>query len=614
MELRNQNKCKDELPENTIKKIKDILFKLGLTPVESDWKNSAKGFYSLSLSIKNTNISVNGKGTTDTYALASAYGELMERLQNQSFFRLSYDLSPSAYDNQSFYYAPDEKNITIKDVLKSQDDWFKCEMRKIPKDIDKYDLLKKWRKISFEKVPSDFIAIPYMNLATRRLSYIPIKMASKMYMSNGMCAGNSMEEALVQGLSEIFERKVNIDIIENKIVPPTVPREYIKKFKEIYRMIEEIELNSNYKVVVKDCSLGKNYPVVGIILINKKEQTYFIKFGSHPIVELALERTLTELLQGQDIRSMSGIKEFSYKGYNEKDKKNLLGILVNGCGCYPNEFFLDKFSYEFKPFMDFSKSSNGDLLIYMLNLLNKEGYDVFIRDVSYLGFPSFHIIVPGFSEIENIYDEKSLDEYSKFIKIKKIMRNINNVSDKTINDILDYIDKQNIGGMNSVSQFIGLETKGMLPWYYTNVDLYKTALYIKVGNFSKAYNELDGFLKNIMVSAENKKIVKYYKCVRDYLGTRIDDLSEEEGMNILEKFYSNKMIKKVKYQFENNKDIFNHFGQMNCWNCDKCDIKEKCTYKEVETVYKVLKQQCSVNRINQLDIKNNIKIKNNKYN
>lgn len=82
-------KYKDELPINTINKIRNILSGLGILTIETGWRNSAEGFYSVTIMIQNTNLTTNGKGTTYEYALASAYGELMERLQNQSFYKLS---------------------------------------------------------------------------------------------------------------------------------------------------------------------------------------------------------------------------------------------------------------------------------------------------------------------------------------------------------------------------------------------------------------------------------------------------------------------------------------------------------------------------------------------
>lgn len=55
-----------------------------------------EGFYSVSVLIQDTNLTTNGKETSYEYVLASAYGEMMEGLQNQAVFRLGFDLSEKA--------------------------------------------------------------------------------------------------------------------------------------------------------------------------------------------------------------------------------------------------------------------------------------------------------------------------------------------------------------------------------------------------------------------------------------------------------------------------------------------------------------------------------------
>jgi ribosomal protein S12 methylthiotransferase accessory factor len=224
----DQRKYKDELPVNTVNRIKGILNNLNIITVETNWLNSVTGFHSVTVSIENTDLSTNGKGGTADYALASAYGELIERLQNQAHFRLSMNLSQEALEYRGFYYAPDEVYMTASEFLNSGDEWTqKLALTKPRTDVK--ELLNKWMNISYEQTPSDFIALPFLNQRTRRVSNIPIKMVSKMYMSNGMCAGNTAEEALVQGISEVLERATNKAVVLNKVVPPTIPREYIRQ-------------------------------------------------------------------------------------------------------------------------------------------------------------------------------------------------------------------------------------------------------------------------------------------------------------------------------------------------------------------------------------------------
>jgi ribosomal protein S12 methylthiotransferase accessory factor len=54
-----------------------------------------------------------------------------------------------------------------------------------------------------------------------------------------------------------------------------------------------------FPVLVKDASLGGQYPVMCVTLMNPRTGGVFASFGAHPSFEVALERSLTELLQGR---------------------------------------------------------------------------------------------------------------------------------------------------------------------------------------------------------------------------------------------------------------------------------------------------------------------------
>lgn len=603
MDSLSMRKYKDDLPINTINKIRNKLNELGILPIEAGWKNSVEGYFSVTLRIENTNLTTNGKGTTYEYALASAYGELMERLQNQAPFRLAMDLSPEALKYKGFYYAPDEKYLGMEDLLNSDDDWFKKQMDLLKPGIDKNELLTKWLSVSYENVPSDFVTLPYHNLRNNRISYIPIKMVSKMYMSNGMCAGNTVEEALVQGISEILERYVNKTIIMNRTTPPTVPYEYIQKFPRVDAMIKRIKSMGNYNVIIKDCSLGEGYPVTAVIFINKNEQTYFIKFGAHPVFEISVERTLTELMQGQDINNMMGMKEFRYRFDVDDEFKNLMDVFAQGSGFYPVQFFAQKPDYEFNEFEDVRETSNKGILTYLINLLEKKGYDIFIRNTSFLGFPSFHIIVPGLSEIEEIDMIKPIDEYTDYNRIKRYLRNLDTISDKEIEEFISLISSTTQNSLAPVLQILNLPVGNSVPWYYSSTGLFITALYYKIGDFENAYKTFNKLLESIHPNSYNKGIITYYKCVRDYMAARIDNVQEKDIIDILNAFYPIEMINGILTEFGNPEQIFNRYGRLRCWNCKKCELKNLCSYDAVERVYKTLKYRYASNKINQKGIK-----------
>ena len=56
---------------------------------------------------------------------------------------------------------------------------------------------------------------------------------------------------------------------------------------------------AGFGILVKDASLGGKYPVMCVTLLNPEDQGCYASFGAHPRFEVALERALTELLQGR---------------------------------------------------------------------------------------------------------------------------------------------------------------------------------------------------------------------------------------------------------------------------------------------------------------------------
>lgn len=574
----SMNKYKDSDPLTTIHKIRTILYDLGINTTELNWQNSANGFFSVTISVSGTSIRTNGKGTTKEFALASVYGELMERLQNFAPFRLSMDFSNNVLEYGGFYYAPDEKMYDTNDLLSSNNEWLQCQLATLNNSHPELiSLFTKWKKVSYEDIPKDFITIPYKNISTSNISYIPIKMSNKMYMSNGMCAGNTREEALIQGLCELMERYANKQIIENKITPPTIPRKYINNYSGISSMINELEFNGNYKVIIKDCSLGKGFPVTCVILINAKTSEYFIKFGAYPIFEISVERTLTELLQGQNIYKMKGLKDFYVTPPVEDASNNVMGILVNGSGYYPKEIFMDTPTYEWIGFNDLNGNSNLEILNKLISFIEHQGYKILVRDVSFLEFPAYHIIIPNYSEIEKIDDNESIDNFILYNNIKRLTRNIRNLTSVDIIKLIDYINNAKFHPLARITTMLNIEVKKGLPWYYKNISLLLVALYLKIDDYKNAYKVFNNYIETIKSSGKIN-INNYYKCIRNYLDLRSQNKSVYEINSLLNNFFPNYLVNKVEKEINTTTHLFKGTYILECFNCEKCEVKSSCIH------------------------------------
>lgn len=601
-ELRKR-KYKDALPQDTIIKIRKILNEQGIIPIESSWNNTVEGYFSVRLVIQDTNLGVNGKGTTHEYALASAYAELMERLQNMTQYRLTIDVSSKAHQYRNFYYAPDEKGISTYDIIYSDDDWIRQQKKMMPNEVDFQELLKNWQKISYEPIPYDFISIPFMNLCTKRLSYIPMKMVSKMYMSNGMCAGNSAEEAIVQGVSECLERYVNKKIFEEQITPPSYPESYLQKYPRMYKMIKDIEAKGNKKIIIKDCSLGEGLPVTAVIYIDKIMNAYFIKFGSHPIFEISVERTLTELLQGQDINRMMGLMPYTYDVDNALSHENIMNILINGVGSYPPSFFKEEPNYQWHPFDEPNPTTNGDLLRHLTLFLENKGYHTYVRDVSFLGFPSYHVLIPGISEVESLYSKRELENYIQYVDVKRMIRNYSRLSNQEKLELLNTLEKGKYFFAN-ISELLFIQLKSNVPFQVSSVGMFVTEAYCDFGDYEKAYHVFAKWFMSPSVQNESMDKVTYYRCILNYLRMKADGNTEETIKYTLDLFYPSFLIDRV----------FRHFGQgvlraegfVKCWDCNKCGIQPYCNYQNTEAVYMILKNSLYHSTISQHNLKNTV--------
>ncbi|MBE6813203.1 MAG: hypothetical protein E7523_10045 [Ruminococcaceae bacterium] len=214
-----------------------------------------------------------------------------------------------------------------------------------------------------------------------------------------------MSKALVQGLSEIYERVAQRTIFINQEAVPDVPENYIEKYERIYQLYKKLKSNKEIHCFVKDCSFGGKYPVVALIVVEKDTGCFGVKFGCHPDFGVALERCFTEAAQGRKINEFTKTSILDFQNNGVATENNICNAFKIAQGQYPFQLFSKKSTYDFTPYEEIIGSSNKILLKEWIDRIIKSGYDVLIRDVSYLDFPSFHIIIPGLSELQKVDDQ-----------------------------------------------------------------------------------------------------------------------------------------------------------------------------------------------------------------
>ena len=368
-------------PSETIAAIKTIIEKNHL-PITETLLGDGDMFCSCRISLgydEDTSIGTNGKGMNMQYALASGYAEFMERLQN----RVLVYPNP-ANINKKFRFFSDEREYSYN---------HEEGMRVIHKFVP---MAAPQKGVNFKTL--DGKEVPFYHYNSGECRYVPYSLIRWVNGSNGMCAGNIPEEAVIQGFNEIFERYCIQRLYLDRLTPPDIP---IANFEgsEILKRLRRMKTDYGYDFSIKDCSLGEGFPVLGLLVYNPDRSKYIFHLGADLSATTALERCFTEIFQGytgENLRFENDINQCERLDMFNEFKRSLM----HGRGRMHNEFFNIDASYPFTTHGDIPVGKNfkedcGNICQWLV----AKGYDIYIRDNSFLGFPTFHIVVPGLSEI-----------------------------------------------------------------------------------------------------------------------------------------------------------------------------------------------------------------------
>ena len=146
-----------------------------------------------------------------------------------------------------------------------------------------------------------------------------------------------------------------------------------------------------YSLRICDASLGGVYPVISVTLINPKDGSVFASFGSHPCFEVALERTVTELLQGRDLDIGDDFFAPSFNLDEVADDHNLEAHFINSSGLLHYDFFKETPTYEFVDWDHDSTTENE--FAYLCSVAEDQGKEIYITDYEHLGVYACRIII-----------------------------------------------------------------------------------------------------------------------------------------------------------------------------------------------------------------------------
>lgn len=524
---------KDAALEDSISRFQEKLQQLGFNIEEASWLNPVPNVWSVHVRDKDCALCfTNGKGATKKAALASALGEYFERLSTNYFFADFWLGSHIA--EGAFVHYPDEKWFPLTEDDSLPDGILDPGLRSFydpENELSGTDLID----LQSGNYQRGICALPFTRQSDQHTVYIPMNIIGNLYVSNGMSAGNTANEARVQGLSEVFERYVKNRIIAESISLPEIPAEVLARYPAVTEAIARLEAEG-FPILSYDASLGGKYPVICVVLFNPSNGTCFASFGAHPDFGVALERTVTELLQGRSLKDLDVFTPPTFDDEEVAEHTNLETHFIDSSGLISWDLFKDSADY---PFVEWSFSGSTEQeFTTLMGIFNQEGKEVYIADYEHLGVYACRIIVPGMSDIYPAED-LLLANNNMGADLREMILALpaSEFEPEEYLALIETLDDHGLDDFTRVRELLGLATGKDNGWSTLRVGELKSMLALAGGDIDQALTWVEWTMEfnGSVFSAER---ANYYRCLQTLLLLALEDERQPvEYLNAFHKMY-----------------------------------------------------------------------------
>ena len=243
------------------------------------------------------------------------------------------------------------------------------------------------------------------SLLTGRTLQVPLAYLHGISGTNGLAAGNRIEEAIVQATLEVFERRAAITVLRQKLVMPTFDPATVQH--PVLRQQMDALRDLNVELVLKDFSFGGVWPCVGVYFVNRNvppelQYHHQLKVGAAFDREEALMRAFTEFAQGRRRQDPRGPVAGEYQRLQclGADTDHFLTLFKFGFISYPEADFLK--AGDVVPFKRGGTPADClDEIEQARTIFRLMGVDYLAAELTdpRVGFPVVQVIVPGYSDI-----------------------------------------------------------------------------------------------------------------------------------------------------------------------------------------------------------------------
>lgn len=505
---------KDAALETTIATLQQRLAARGFTVEEASWLNPVAGIWSVHLRDRDCPLLyTNGKGASQLAARASALGEFCERLSTNYFWNHYYLGEQIA--NRCYAHDPRERWFPLPADGSWPTGLLTPELQAFynPEGGIDAEMLVDFNTGNATR---GICALPYTRQRDGATVWFPVNLIANLYVSNGMAAGNSAHEARAQALAEILERQIKFRVLKEGLCLPDVPESEIAPLPRIAAGIAALR-KAGFTIQIKDASLGGHYPVLCVTLLNPHDQGCYASFGAHPLWKVALERALTELLQGRGLDALDGFPEPGFDLDEVASAPNLEIHFVDSSGLIHWNFLADTPDFAFARW-DYAGSTTADEEAWLSGLLHADGHEVHVATFDHCGVAACRILVPGVSEIYDVADLE-WENNSVANALRPDILRLSELDDDECAALLASITALDLADERPVAALIGLAPDPGSLWEDLRLGELKLLLALAAGDPEAAREGCDWVRAFAQLDSGRRRV---YACIEAIL--KLDDI------------------------------------------------------------------------------------------
>jgi ribosomal protein S12 methylthiotransferase accessory factor len=236
--------------------------------------------------------------------------------------------------------------------------------------------------------------------------------------------------------------------------------------------------------------------VMCVTLMNPRTGGVFASFGAHPSFEVALERSLTELLQGRSFEGLNDLPQPTFVSNAVTESNNFVEHFIDSSGVVSWRFFSAKANFEFVEW-DFSgegENSNAEEAATLFGILEDMGKEAYTAVYDQLGAVACRILVPDYSEVYPIED-LIWDNTNKSLLFRADILNLHRLDDASLTALLERLDNSELDEYSDIATLIGIEFDENTDWGQLTVLELKLLIHLALQQFEAAQELTGAFLQ-----------------------------------------------------------------------------------------------------------------------